>query len=356
MSDNKHLRRGLALAYGALAVLALWIFMRYALRWLLPFFVAFAIARSIEKPVRWLNERLRLPRTLASGLCVALAFALLVTMLGLAIARSVVELTALARQLPSLLGDLTAALETLNLRLRELISSAPSELGGYIDSAIAALSSKGAEVLTGLSSGALNALGAFAQGSPRVFLFVFATALGTVFISASYGEIVAFLLRQIPMRHHEKAKTMRDGVKTTVGKWAKCQLFLMCITFAELLVLFFVMRIDFAILLAFGIALVDMLPALGVGIVLVPWGFAEMLGGDTQRAIALFVAFGIIVLVRNILEPKLLGSQLGLPPIVALAAMYVGFCAVGVLGMILLPIGAILIKQFNDKGILRLWK
>jgi predicted PurR-regulated permease PerM len=99
-----------------------------------------------------------------------------------------------------------------------------------------------------------------------------------------------------------------------------------------------------------------MFPALGVGIVLVPWGAISLLGGDAVRGITLLIAFVVIQLLRNILEPKLIGAQLGLPAIATLIAMYVGFCTAGVLGMAMYPMALLVVKRLNDKGMVRIWK
>ncbi|MDR0906673.1 MAG: sporulation integral membrane protein YtvI [Oscillospiraceae bacterium] len=337
MGYNKHINRAISLAYIALALLALWLFAKFALGWLLPFLTAFLLAKAIEKPVRLLTTRLRFPRALASGLCAALVFAAVVLLVSLAVGRAVFELSALARQLPALFQS-----------LRELIASAPPDLAGYINAALGSLTSVSAKLL--------SLLGSLAQNSPRFFLFVFATAVGTFFISSGYTELSAFLLRQIPERHHKALRDFKSDIKTTVGKWARCQLLLTGITFLELFVLFLILRIDFAILLALAVAFIDMLPVLGVGTVLVPWGVVSLLGGNTPRGLTLLVAFGVILLVRNITEPKLIGAQLGLPPIAALLAMYVGFCAAGVFGMVLFPVGLILIKHLNDRGFIRIWQ
>ena len=118
--------------------------------------------------------------------------------------------------------------------------------------------------------------------------------------------------------------------------------------FEELLALqlgLLLLRVDLALVLSALIALVDALPVLGTGTVLVPWALVSLLGGNWKLALGLAVLYGVIWLVRSLLEPRLIGSRVGLPPLAALLSLYVGFQAFGVAGMILAPLLAVLVRQ-----------
>ena len=100
----------------------------------------------------------------------------------------------------------------------------------------------------------------------------------------------------------------------------------------------------------------DCLPVFGTGTVLVPWGALCLLTGNVPKGLGLLALYGVISLVRSVLEPKIMAAQVDLPPLAALAAMYVGFCAFGVAGMVLCPMALLCVKQLHDSGWLRLWK
>ena len=104
------------------------------------------------------------------------------------------------------------------------------------------------------------------------------------------------------------------------------------------------------------IALVDALPVFGTGTVLIPWAVLCCIVGQVPQGIALAALYAVITLVRSVLEPKIMAAQVDLPPLAALAAMYVGFSAFGVAGMLLFPVGLMLVKQLHDAGFLHLWK
>ena len=110
------------------------------------------------------------------------------------------------------------------------------------------------------------------------------------------------------------------------------------------------------LLLAALIALIDALPVFGTGTVLLPWAAACLLLGQAPRAVALAALYAVISAVHSFLEPKVMAAQAGLPPLAALAAMYAGFRAFGVAGMILLPVALLFVKQLHDQGYVGLWK
>ena len=131
---------------------------------------------------------------------------------------------------------------------------------------------------------------------------------------------------------------------------------LIVITFFQLLAGLLLIRQPYALLLAVVIAFIDALPVFGTGTVLLPWAVLCCLEGNFPKGIALTALYLVIWLVRSIMEPKLMAKSVGLPPLPALMAMYVGFCAMGVAGMILGPILLLLVKQLHDGGYLHLWK
>jgi len=356
MPESKHLRYALYALYALAACAILWLFIRYALPWLLPFILAFAISRLIEPAVSFLVQKARFRRTAASGLCTLIIFSALVTLTALAIGRAVIELTAFLRRLPSLLKDLSNVFSTLGAHVENFVSNAPEEIQNYLNGMLDGFVKKSAELPAELSARLLPLLSGAAKITPRFLVFFITCAISTYFISSGYAEVRAFILRQIPRDKHRAFKELKNDLISTFGKWLKAQLMLSGITFAEMAAAFLFMRIEFAILLALLIAVVDALPMLGSGTILVPWAAVSLISGDTRFAFGLVLLFAFNTVLRNILEPKLIGVQIGLPPFATLLALYIGFCAAGVLGMILFPLGLILLKQLNDKGYIRLWK
>jgi sporulation integral membrane protein YtvI len=356
LPENKHVRRLRFVLYGALCILIIWLLLRFALPWLLPFILAFVISRLIEPAVHLFTERFHFKRGYASAFCVIVVFSALVALTAVVIGRAVIELTAFVKDLPNLLSNITNLFTMIGDRIDGFVKSAPPEIQDYLNNVLDGFSDKSAEWPAALSGKLLGVLSSVAGFTPRLVLFIFTCAVSTFFISCGYKEVVAFIMRQTPRTRHRTMQDIKNDLISTLGKWVKAELMLSGITFIELTIAFLFMRIDFAILLALLISIIDALPVLGAGTVLVPWAILTLIGGDIQHAVTIIIIFGIIMIVRNILEPKLIGKQIGLPPIATLMAIYIGFCSVGVLGMVIFPIGLIMIKHINDRGYIRLWK
>ena len=139
-------------------------------------------------------------------------------------------------------------------------------------------------------------------------------------------------------------------------KWLRAELLLLLSTFVILLGGFWWLGLDYALLAAVFTALVDALPVLGTGTVLLPWAAGCLLAGNTGRALGLLTLYAAAMLAHTLLEPRLLAGQADLPPVSALLAMYLGFNFLGVGGMILAPVLLLLLKQFQDAGVVRIWK
>ncbi|MDR0445603.1 MAG: sporulation integral membrane protein YtvI [Oscillospiraceae bacterium] len=356
MTEKKALSRVASLAIVVAGGALLWLFSRLALQWFLPFITAFFISRAIEPAVLFMTNRLRLNRALASGICSALILAAAVAAATLAVGRIIFELTAAAKNIPRLLALTPELIAELGARVRGAIASAPPEAREYITYATEEALRRGAEALGALSKGIITYISGILSGSPGFLLFILTAAVGTFFISGGYEEFTAFFLRQIPERLLSRLREVKTELRRTAAAWARAQLVLSGVTFLELTVLFCALRIDFALLLALAVSLIDMLPVLGVGAALVPWGVFELARGDAARAITLLAAFGVIVTVRGVMEPRLVGRRIGLPPVAQLIAMYSGFRAAGISGALIFTFGLIIVKLLNDKGYIRLWK
>jgi len=173
--------------------------------------------------------------------------------------------------------------------------------------------------------------------------------LAVFFTLSAYPEVMAFFRRQLGSEL-DRARGVKASVFATLGKWLKAECILLAVTFCQLLVGLLLIRQEYALLLAALIALIDALPVFGTGTVLAPWAAVECLLGNVPKGAALLALFAVISVVRSVLEPKLV------PPLASLAAMYVGFCAAGVAGMVLAPVLLLLVKQLRDGGYIRLWR
>jgi len=342
--------------YTALAAGAFWLGIRFLLPWAAPFLLALLTARLMEPGVRYLVKRFRFRRSFAAVACSFLALVLIALLLSLILSQLVRGLSTFAHNLPDLAGQVSNTLTRLEASLYYFVIAAPVETQDVIrsatDSFAAMLEELPSQISTNLLGLAANAATAF----PRIFLFVLTYVISVLFISISYPQVTAFLMRQIPERLHERVQALGQDVVATLGKWGRAQLKLIGVTFILLTVSFLFLRIPYGIPLAALISVIDALPVFGTGTVLIPWALLSLLSGDFALGAGLAVTYGMVSITHSFMEPRFIGQQLGLHPVATLMAMYLGFRLIGVLGMITFPMLFILLKQFHDQGHIRLWR
>jgi len=206
----------------------------------------------------------------------------------------------------------------------------------------------------GLGSKLYDRLFAFASSmlkkTPDLALFVLTAVLSSFMIASQLPRLRTLWQEKIPQRWQQQTQLLLHRVKNTLGVWFRTQLKLMGICFLVLTAGFLILQVEYPLLFGIGIALIDALPALGSGVFLIPWGLFRFLQGDTVQGTGLILLYGAAALLRTCLEPRLLGKQIGLDPLATLLALYGGYHFLGIWGMILFPLAALLGKQFWDAG------
>ena len=275
---------------------------------------------------------------------------------GYVLAVQVVEqAVALVSSLPELLAALPDTLTSLERRLESFCAACPEGVGRAARGLLSSLPEETARLAGQVSSAVLQEAGRAMGALPQILLACGTTVLAVFFTLSAYPAVMGFFRRQLGPGL-ARAQGVKANVFATLGKWLKAECILLAVTFCQLLAGLLLIRQEYALLLAALIALIDALPVFGTGTVLVPWAAAVCLLGNVPKGIALLALFAVISVVRSVLEPKLVAAQAGLPPLASLAAMYVGFCAMGVAGMVLAPVLLLLVKQLHDGGYIRLWR
>ena len=338
-------------AYWTVWAVLLWLGVRYLLRWLLPFLLALALAAAVEPVIAWCRRRMGLKRGFTAAVVTIAVTGAILALAAVIVWQLIRQAAELLGQLPGLLAGLPGMTENLRQRLEDFCAACPQGLRSWLEEVPALLGTLAAGVAQRASGACITAAAAL----PGVFLFCGTTALAVFFTAGSYPRVMAFFRRQLGHRL-DRARGVKANLLSTLGKWCRAQAILLGVTFCELLAGFLLMGQRYALLLAAVTALVDALPVFGTGTVLLPWAAVCLLAGQAPRAVALAALYAVISAVRSLLEPKVMAAQAGLPPLAALAAMYAGFRALGVAGMILLPMALLFVKQLHDEGYVGLWK
>lgn len=314
------------------ALLAAWLGLRLVLPLMYPFLLGALLALGAERAADFLERRLRLPRFLAAGLAVGALVAGLGGLLLLLAALAVSQLGGLCEALPSIAATVRSGLALLENRLLSLGSGLP----GYRQ-AITGLFSDGEELITRVGRLVLGRAGAILTRLPGQTLSLGTALLSGFMICAKLPSIRTRLRARRADPRLEALQKALGKLKST-GKLYLCsQLKLMGVTFCLLFAGFSLLRVGYPLLIALLVTLVDALPVLGTGSVLIPWALVCFLEGSAARALGLLGLYATAALTRSVLEPKLVGSHLGLDPLVTLMAMYCGLRLWGLGGMLLLP-------------------
>ena len=212
------------------------------------------------------------------------------------------------------------------------------------------------QMVSGISMEVMGWLSGFASSLPGMFINLLLMVITTFFIAADYELLTGFCLRQLGDRPKAVFMEIQSYVVGTLFVCIRSYALIMTITFVELSIGLTLIGVENSLVIAFLIAVFDILPVLGTGGIMIPWTVITALTGSHGLALGLLVVYLVITVVRNIIEPKIVGSQIGLHPVVTLVSMFVGAQLLGVLGLFGFPIGLSLLRYLNETGSIRLFK
>lgn len=352
------LRLGLraVLALGGLA-LAVWVGLPL-LSLLSPFVLALVLAWLLNPAVKWLQRHSGAPRKAISMVLVILVFAVIGGVLfGLG--------WAAVGQVRSLFDNRQSLLDELLEGLAGVVNSVQGWLAGLGDFVPQGVITTGEDLMAAVMDWArgLDFSGWLAQMAGQapsmaanvsnfaVALVVFVMA--SYFITGDYPRLRFELTDRVPMVARDFCRSLKDIFMSAFGGYIKSQLILSLGVFLILTVGFLFMGQPYGLLLAFALAVLDFIPIIGAGTVMVPWAVIDMVLAQYGEAAGLMAVWGVIVLFRRFAEPKILGNQTGLSPILSLVGIYVGMKLGGVLGMVVGPLLLLVCINLAKLGIFR---
>jgi sporulation integral membrane protein YtvI len=311
---------------------------------LFPFFAAAVLTVSLQKIIRKISKKLRIRKKAASVAMVILIYA------GVGLITVAVcyvfykQLLGFASNVPAYLGHLTDILQNISDKLNNFSRDMNVPVVGEFPSAAAdKLTEKAAEWTT-------NFAGGLAAGVPAFLLSLLMTVVASAYFAKDYDEICEFFFDKVPYSVASKIRFAKNVILKNFVNMVRGYLSVMVMTFIELYLGLTVLGFKYALIAAAITAVLDILPVLGSGTVLIPWAFICFLSGDTRRTLGLVVLYLIITLVRNIAEPKIVGSKVGIHPLIMLASVFIGLKLFGAAGIILLPLAVIIIKSCLESG------
>ena len=344
-------------AYFAVYALIGFAVLRYGFGLVAPFAIAFIIAYLLKKPIAFLSRKLKMPRKPAALIVVLLFYVTVGSLIALLGIKVVTGVAGLMSRLPELyevygipyLAQAMANVEAILYQLDDSLVNALNGLGSQLLSSLGQLVSK-------LSGSAISAVSNIASSLPGLFIKLVLMIISTFFIAGDYEKLTGFALNQLSEGPKAIFIQIKEYIVGTLLVCIRSYALIMSITFIELSIGLSILKIEHAILVALCIAVFDILPVLGTGGIMIPWLVLTAIRGNFGLALGLLIVYLIITIIRNIIEPKIVGSQLGLHPVVTLASMYAGVRIFGGIGLFGLPIGLSLLRYLNDHGVINILK
>ncbi len=344
--------------FWAVIAAGVYLLFKFVLAYLFPFFMAFLIASLLNRPIRALTRLLGgKHRGPVAILMVTLFYLVIFCLLALIGIRAAVFLRDLFLEFPRLYYGtvepaMSRAFQALEEQLQQLDPKVIATLGDLSDRLLGAVG----DFVSSISVAVLSGVSSFAATLPGFFINFVITIVVTFFLAIDYPRVMAFLMRQMPERG---ARLLRDAKTYVGGTLLKCiasYALICCITFGEIFLGLTILGVNRAAVIAAIIAVFDILPVLGTGGIMIPWAIVAAIIGNGGLAVGLLVLYLVITAVRQTIEPRIVGSQVGLHPVVTLASMLVGLQLFGGVGLFGLPILLSLLKNLNDKGLIHLFK
>jgi sporulation integral membrane protein YtvI len=325
-----------------IAIIALCIYLLLRLSvFCIPFIIAFILSSLMEPLVSFMDRKMKIPRKAGSVISLLLVLSIVGSIQGLLITRLVKEIITVYNQINEIFGSMQQFFEAMIEKINNIYISLPKTISDTLDKYFADAASNAEEFLKPVVTWITD----FTMSLPQALVFLIVTVLATYFMSSDRDKISSFLDKQVPGQWMEKNRSVMNKLFSALFGWLRAQLILMTVTFTELTIAFIVMRVENGLLIALLIAIVDALPVFGVGAVLIPWGIVELLSANYQRGLSLLLLYIIVIVIRQLIEPKIVGQQIGIHPLLTLFAMYLGLQLFGIPGMILGPVLMVIIKS-----------
>ncbi len=348
-------RRAAILTVALALTLIFYLAFKYVLEILLPFALAWIFSLAVKPVSVWINRRARIPYKLSCVVCLLLlfgAFGFAVFLIG---NRAFSELRNFIGSLSDESSDVRIFISQAVDFIRNLSEHLPfaskleaqfgDGVGERIDAFVLDTINS---YLSSLGSKIPNVIADVVISLPEILIFFMVMILSSFYFCFDRGEMGNFLYSSLPVSAVEKLSNFKEKFKVSFVGYLRAYMLLFLLTFGEIFIGLTLLGVKYSFLLSFLIALIDILPILGVGSVLIPWAIFEMLTKDTQMGLFLLMLYGVVMIIRQIVEPKLISKGIGIHPLAAVVAIYAGLKLFGIFGMILGPFVALLIKSLLE--------
>ncbi|MBP3576515.1 MAG: sporulation integral membrane protein YtvI [Lachnospiraceae bacterium] len=318
------------------------------LRFFMPFVIAFVISSIANPIVRFMEKKIKIARKYSSVFMIVLVLGAVVGVLYLLIAFLVKQIMNLYEDRFALYNEVATILDNFTDKLGGILEKLPMSLQETLDNLQSSLSAWAQNFLASIELPGISAVGSYVGSVVEIIFFAIITVLAAYFLTAERDNMGDWLTKVMPESVKRYYHMIMDSFKKAVGGYFKAQFKIMLILVIIMFVGFEILNISYSFLLAFVIAFLDFLPVFGTGAVFWPWLVVDIVVGDYKQAIFLGILYLVCQLVKQILQPKMVGDSVGINPLAALLYMFIGYKFAGVIGMIIgIPVGMIIVNLYQ---------
>lgn len=310
-----------------------------------PFIIAFVISSLLEPLIGFIVKKTKLSRKVAAPVTLLFFIVTFGFLLVLAIIKLIGEIKTISSTLPGFFARLYETSTTLMDKAVSIYEWLPEEVANNLESIIVNMTSSLMNVVNSLVNTVVKGAFSTAVSLPEILIFILVTIVAIYFLSSDRDRISNYFRSQFPDAWVDKAISIKNDMFAAMFGYLRALLILMSITFTELFIGFSIIGVKYALLLAFIVSIVDALPVLGTGTVLIPWAIYSFFAGNVKMGFSVLILYIIVLIVRQMIEPKIVSKQIGIYPLLTLMAMYAGLKFFGVAGLILGPITLLLLKN-----------
>ena len=318
------------------ACLISYLFFSHVFMYVLPFLIGWFLAFTMRPPAAFISKKLKIKPKIVRLLLTLLLFIAVFGVTALAVwllSREVWELLAGIGRGDSSFDEFIHGLTASEGLIGRLFGN----FGSYVADAVNGVFTSMLESLARMLSGVVSAV-------PKALLFILVTVIASAYFAVGLEDVNAAVKRFLPKSASDILVRVKDGFLSSLLKYLRSYLLLLVITFFEMLIGLFLLHAPYPLVMAIVIALLDLLPVIGVGFVLIPWGVWSFVIGNTPFGAGLLILFAFHTILRQTIEPKIVGKNLGMHPLLTLIFIYVGYSLFGIIGIILVPVFTVLVN------------
>ena len=339
-------------AYAAIGLAIYYVVFRYLIRIAWPFVLAALAARILKGPSYWLARKIRISQRLSGIILLAAFYIVVVGGIGYGLYETG---WAVGQWVSTFYSGYRSSVEPALVSIFDWYEQSIAPLGGdtsLINNLGDQIVSSISNVVSLVSSRSILVVQSIALGLPKFLIGFLFMVVSSFYILLDYDRVSYFLLRQFSPNQQQIIVSSEEYLGHAIGRLIVSYFAIMSITFVELNIGLRIIGIANATIVSLVIAIFDILPALGTGGIVIPWAIIRLINGDIGTAVKLAILYVIITVIRNAIEPKIVGDNIGVHPVLMLMSMYLGVTIFGGIGIIVVPFTIVVVKKLNDAGLI----